>query len=722
VGDGDGDNAGDGDGDSTSGSEQPRVRRDFPETLYVNPAVNTGPDGKAQIRVPLADSITEWRVSSLANGIDGKLGGAAQGIRVFQDFFADVSFPATLTRGDEVSFPVALYNYLDVPQTVSVSLESAAWYTPTGSTSASVELAAGSVKGISFPVRVNDVGVHTLTVKAIGAKRSDAVERAVRVVPDGKAFPTAQSGALSGSAISLNVDYPANAVPGSGELSLTIFPAFLSSVVAGMDSIFAEPNGCFEQTTSTTWPNVLVLRYLQDTQQITPELQLKAEGLISAGYQRLLTFEHPTGGFSWFGVSDGKPYLSVTAFGVMEFADMAEVYDVDEAMLARTITWLAGQQQSDGTWQGDQTEFFSFHTNQVRNTAFVLWALKSAGYEGPELERGLSYLRAHYDDDKQDGYTLALVANALAAIAPTDSTLDQVFTLLDTMKTVDGDKVSWNSGDTQTDFYASGNDAAVTATALVAHALLTANASPDLARGAVAYLSGARDSNGNFGSTQATIWTLRTLLLAAKKGTQGAVGTLTVAVDGSTVSTLPLTEDQSDVMTTLDLGNLATTGTHEVLLSFAGTGKPSYNLVSNYHVPWSAVGEEPQGPLAVSVAYDRTSLSVNQTVSATLKVQNQTEGKVYMTLVDVGIPPGFVVETDDLDAYVQQGKLSRYEVTARQLILYVTEIAAKDTLNIQYRLRATMPVKASDGGARVFPYYEPDRESHAPATVLEALD
>jgi uncharacterized protein YfaS (alpha-2-macroglobulin family) len=541
------------------------------------------------------------------------------------------------------------------------------------------------------------------------------------VVLDGKAFPTAQSGALGGTA-TLSVSYPENAVPGSGELALTIFPAFLSSAVAGMDSILAEPNGCFEQTTSTTWPNVLVLRYLRDTQQITPEIQLKAESLISAGYQRLLTFEHPTGGFSWFGVSDGKPFLSVTAFGVMEFADMAAVHEVDEAMVARTIEWLAAQQKADGTWEGDQTEFFSFHTNQVRNTAFVLWALASAGYQGAELERGLGYLRQHFDDDAQDGYTLALVANALAAIAPNDAALDQVLSLLDTMKKVEGEKVWWDAGDTQTDFYGAGNDAAVTATALVAHALLLSGSSPDLAQGAVTYLSGARDENGNFGSTQATIWTLRTLLLAARKGTTGALGTLTVAVDGSPVSTVSLSEDQSDVMTTLDLGSLATTGAHEVLLSFAGTGKPSYNLVSNYHVPWSVVGEEPSGPLAVSVSYDRTSLAVNESVAASVSVQNLTDASVYMTLVDVGIPPGFAVETEDLEAHVSAGQLSRYELTGRQLILYVTQIAAHETLQLDYRLRATMPVKASDGGARVFPYYEPDRESHARATLLEVVD
>ena len=50
-----------------------------------------------------------------------------------------------------------------------------------------------------------------------------------------------------------------------------------------------------------TYPNILVLDYLKRTDQTTPEIQMEAERYIAVGYQRLLTFEVPTGGFSLFG-------------------------------------------------------------------------------------------------------------------------------------------------------------------------------------------------------------------------------------------------------------------------------------------------------------------------------------------------------------------------------------------------------------------------------------
>ncbi|HEX2678537.1 MAG TPA: alpha-2-macroglobulin family protein, partial [Polyangiales bacterium] len=341
--------------DDKSGDGTPRVRKEFPETLYVNPAIITDADGKATISVDMADSITSWRVSALANAADGKLGGGQSGITVFQDFFVDVSFPAELTRGDEVDFPIVLYNYLKTQQTVKLTIEQAPWFTALGSVNPSVTLAAGEVKSINVPVRVEQVGTQALRVTAIGSKLSDAVERAVRVVPDGKAFPLAQSGSLGKGSTQLTVTFPANAVAGSGVLYLDVFPAFLAQAVSGLDSLLQVPSGCFEQTTSTTWPNVLVEHYMEQTKQITPEIQMKAESLVSAGYQRLLTFEHKGGGFSWFGEQDPAPFLSVTAFGLMEFADMASVTTVDSAMRTRTRDWLVAQQKSDGSWPGDMS-------------------------------------------------------------------------------------------------------------------------------------------------------------------------------------------------------------------------------------------------------------------------------------------------------------------------------------------------------------------------------
>ena len=709
-------------GSGVAGDKEPRVRQDFPETLYVNPALITGTDGKASISVDMADSITDWRVSSLAHTAGGKLGGGVGAIRVFQEFFVDIDFPATLTRGDEVSFPIAVYNYLDTAQTVRVELQLADWFTPLGDVGRDLTLEPGQVTGLRFPVRVDKVGRQAMTVKGTGSTRSDAVARSVLVVPDGQAVPAAISGALAAGTVDNPVSFPAGAVAGSQQLYLNIYPAYLSQVVEGMDSLLRVPGGCFEQTTSTAWPNVLVTAYLKQTKQLKPEIELKAESLMSAGYQRLLTFEHRGGGYSWFGEQDGKPYLSVTAFGLMEFADMAKVQTVDEAMLARTRDWLLGQQSADGSWAGDRSEFFSFQTSLVRNTAFVVWALASAGYTGPALARGLAYVQQNLETEKLDAYSLGVIANAYLSAAPNDATAGKVLEMLLALKKVDGDKLSWDSGGTQTCFYGGGNDADTSATALATHALLLAGGNKDTVDKALAYLASTRDTMGNFGSTQATIWTLRALLLAATKGTDGAVGNLDIAVDGAPFTTLTLTTAQADVMTTVDMSTLATSGEHAVTLTFAGTGKVSYNLVTQYNVPWASAPGTPAGPLSISVSYDKTRLVLDESATATVVVQNNTTSVQNMILVTVGLPPGFQVAIEDLDAYKASKVLSAYEITGKQLMLYLSSLAASSAQTFKYRLQATMPVSASDGGSEVYLYYQPKQRSAAGAVTLQVVE
>ena len=148
-----------------------------------------------------------------------------------------------------------------------------------------------------------------------------------------------------------DVNFPAAAIPDASKIFVRLYPGPLSQVIEGMDAILRMPGGCFEQTSSSTYPNVLALDYMKRTKKLTPEVHAKAEGYIANGYQRLLTFEVPGGGFSWFGQAPANKIL--TSYGLMEFSDMSKVHDVDPKVIQRTQQWLAGQQQADGSWKPD---------------------------------------------------------------------------------------------------------------------------------------------------------------------------------------------------------------------------------------------------------------------------------------------------------------------------------------------------------------------------------
>src|SRR5262249_46281443 len=105
-----------------------RLREYFPETLLWRPSLITDDQGRAELPLTFADSITTWRLTASASSRGGALGGVSAPLRVFQDFFVDIDLPTALTQNDEVAFPVAVYNYLKTPQTVTLDLQQEDWF------------------------------------------------------------------------------------------------------------------------------------------------------------------------------------------------------------------------------------------------------------------------------------------------------------------------------------------------------------------------------------------------------------------------------------------------------------------------------------------------------------------------------------------------------------------------------------------------------------------
>src|SRR5207253_4694725 len=164
------------------GAAQPtRIREYFPETMLWQPNLIADDQGRAELPVNFADSITTWRLSASASARNGLLGGVTAPLRVFQDFFVDIDLPVSLTQNDEVAFPVAVYNYLKTPQTVKLELQRESWFELTDSNgyTRSLDLQPNQVTAVKFRIRARRIGVQPLLVKATGSKMSDAIKRSV---------------------------------------------------------------------------------------------------------------------------------------------------------------------------------------------------------------------------------------------------------------------------------------------------------------------------------------------------------------------------------------------------------------------------------------------------------------------------------------------------------------------------------------------------------------
>jgi len=458
---------------------------------------------------------------------------------------------------------------------------------------------------------------------------------------------------------------------------------------------------------------------MQTTGNANPEVQMQAEKYVATGYQRLLTFEVDGGGFSLFGNPPAEVFL--TAYGLMEFTDMSKVYPVDEALIERTAQWLLEQQQPDGTWTD---KGYSEHWQidaKAPATAFIAWALIEAGYEDtPQVAQAIAYIR-ELALQQEDAYSLALVANALAAYDPDDATTQAALDRLYEMRVEEGDIVYWETG-AASFMGATGQTGSLETTALATIALMRGHAHPDAVSGALAYLIQGKDAWGTWFSTQATILSLKALLLAHEQtGEVAGPATVRVSLNKEQTQEITIDEANADVvhLVTFDRG-FSPSGENRVQIEVEGGGNLMYQVTTRYYLPWDKVPptSEEDELLTIDLDYDRTQLAVNDEVTVNVGVRLNREGVVKMALIDLGLPPGFAVLTEDLSRLVEQGVIARYELTGRQIIIYLEDFSSASPLRFSYRLRARFPMRAQTPPSSAYDYYNPGQTTvRAPLEV-----
>ena len=152
----------------------------------VNAEIITDQNGAACITIPMADSITTWRMAMLASTTHGALGSATSSLKVFQDFFVDLDLPITLTQGDRVSIPIAVYNYSGARGDVRLQLRSDDWFSLVDDTAdKSVQVDSSRVGGSQFTLEARRIGKFKLTLSARMNLSLIHISKSV-MVPSGK--------------------------------------------------------------------------------------------------------------------------------------------------------------------------------------------------------------------------------------------------------------------------------------------------------------------------------------------------------------------------------------------------------------------------------------------------------------------------------------------------------------------------------------------------------
>jgi len=334
---------------SASQISTPRLREYFPETLVWHPSVETDKQGRAQINFKLADNITTWKIAVIGSTEDGEIGTAEAEIKAFQPFFVEHDPPRVLTEGDQISLPVVVRNYLDRPQSVDLEIKPESWFTLLGPMHKQTAVAAGDSMREIFDLRaiasIKD-GKQRITASAAEKNANDAIEKPVTVHPDGQEQTASASDIVSDHA-TLGLNIPATAFPGSQQAEVRIYPNLMAHVDEGVEPTMRRPYGCGEQTISSTYPSLLLVRQARQTGLEFPN-RARAGRYLQAGYDRLLNYRDESGGFTYWG--RGEPDVALTAYALRFFNEARDLITVDEDVVKEARVWLFKQQRADGSW------------------------------------------------------------------------------------------------------------------------------------------------------------------------------------------------------------------------------------------------------------------------------------------------------------------------------------------------------------------------------------
>jgi hypothetical protein len=467
---------------------------------------------------------------------------------------------------------------------------------------------------------------------------------------------------------------------------------------------------------------VLILQYLKVMRRSSPELALRARHLVGLGYQRLVTFEVKGGGFSLFG---GAPAdVALTAYGLHEFVDMAEVYPVDPGLVPRTRRFLLSAQQGDGSFAPRPSYFFHdepSRADRVRVTAYAAWALIRAGEQGAAITRALAYVKTNLAASP-DAYTGAIVASLLVAKERAHPWLADVLRRLPAPTPHGARAAFWSLGTGATITHSAGRPGDVETTALLAAALLRSGRLPFQSRQALAYLVGAKAPRGGWGSTQANVLALQALLAGQRAAAQAAVqGQVEVLLDDQVVGQASLTEAGAGVVHAIDASARLRAGqTQQLTVRWRGKGVPLVQVVGSYHLPDDRAPRPRPATsrLDLSVSYDRKELRTRDTVTVRARLANRTTETAVMPMIDLGKPAGFDPVTEDLEQLVKQGRIAQFEVHARQIVLYLAQLRGKASVELSFRLRARFPLRVTAPASSAYEYYhEAARAESGPAIL-----
>lgn len=341
---------------------------------------------------------------------------------VQQKFHISLNLPYSVKRGEIITIPCSIFNYMpckieaeivfenehndfefvDSPKGVEFDCEVA----KQKSRKKTLIIAPEDALNVSFTIRPTKVGPIPLKVSALSSIASDCVVKTLNVECEGvtqfvnKAIFVDLRNSSQFEPVNVPIEIPENALPDSTRIEITCVGDLLGGTIQNLEKLIRLPFGCGEQNMLNFVPNIVILNYLTNTQQLTDEIEAKAKRFMITGYQRELDYKHKDGSFSAFGESDKSGSTWLTAFVARSFRQATDHIHIESNIIEDALKWLSNVQAADGSFPEKGSichkEMQGGSSNGVALTAYVLTAflvnkVSNSGYFLLGLSRKVCY-------------------------------------------------------------------------------------------------------------------------------------------------------------------------------------------------------------------------------------------------------------------------------------------------------------------------------------------
>ncbi len=689
----------------------PEERTDFRKTIYWNPVVQTDEFGKAELEFYNSDAITSFKITAEGIGFNGTIGRKVKNYATKKLLNVDFKSPNYMVLEDTVLLPITISNDTDAAIEADLELILPEHLKRVGDFEKHITIPAnGSVFKTVAVVPLKKSEKSMVEIRVHSENLSDVVKKEVTILSP--YFPVATS--ISGSK-SQAFEFEINdLVDGSLHAEFDLYTDVIGDVMNGIESLIREPYGCFEQTSSSTYPNIMVLQYLKETGKNNPEIETKALDFIDRGYKRLISFETKENGFEWFGHT--PPHETLTAYGILEFTEMKQVYNgVDQAMIDRTVAWLMSRKDGKGGFNKSEKGYDSFASSpaDVAN-AYIVYAITEAGIDADlNLEYRTALREAIHTNDSYKMAMLALASDNLNMPANYEVLLKK---LKSNISEYDFEKLPVEN--TITRSYGNAKNIETVAFTLLA---LMRETNPDraLITKGIQYLVNKREHN-RFGSTQSTAMALKALINYTKNQKEKILesnDTVELTINGNKISK-NLNDATNGNLSIADLQSYLKEGKQRVEIRFKNENNAypySLNVGWDSYLPNSSS----ESPLRFSTKISEIAHQVGDNVSMSIELKNTQNNGLGMVTSIIGIPSGTTAQPWQLKELLEQEKVAYYEVFDNYLVLYWRSFEPTETKTIRLDLKADIAGSYQAPASTAYLYYGDEHKTWIKGNAIE---